>query len=419
MYIRQISRKNKDGSTVTYVQLAHNERDPKKGFAVAKVIYNFGRIESLDVEQLKRLVRSISRFLSPEDALETRAEIEHRRRDIKLKSCRSYGGIYLLAALWQRLRLKEILEKDLKHSNYQTPVSKAIFAMVANRCLAPSSKLAIKDWIEQDVYIPGLEKVEVQMLYRAMDYLLEHQERLEKEIYWSVADLLNLEVDLLFFDTTSTYFETEQETELKRRGYSKDKRSDLPQVVIGLAVTRDGIPVRHWVFPGNTADMNTIEKVKTDLVGWQLGRCIFVHDAGMSSEDNMQYLQRAGGHYIIGRKLKSGEPEAESVLSRKGPMTDIQDKLSAREVILGDGEKHKRLVLVLNSEEEERQKKVRRQIVEAIEKKLEAINRRVERPHSKAVCALKSHQIYGKYVKVIPMKVNRKVYNENNSLKGI
>ena len=232
-----------------------------------------------------------------------------------------------------------------------------------------------------------------------MNYLLEHQERLEKEIYWSVADLLNLEVDLLFFDTTSTYFETEKETELKQRGYSKDKRSDLPQVVIGLAVTRDGIPVKHWVFPGNTADMNTIEKVKSDLVGWQLDRCIFVHDAGMSSEDNLQYLQRAGGHYIVGRKLKSGEPATERILSHKGPMTQIQEHLSARELIVGNGEKHKRLVLVLNSKEKERQKMVRRQIIQTITKKIEIINHRTIRLHNKTVCELKSHPVYGKYVK--------------------
>jgi len=400
MYIRQISRKNKDGSKVTYVQLAHNERDPNKGFAVAKVLYNFGRVEELDVEQLKRLVASISRFLSPEDALAAKAAINLGVPEVKFTSCRSFGGIYLLAALWQQLHLDKILEKDLQQSKIQVPISKAVFAMVANRCLAPSSKLAITEWIKHDVHIPDLEKVDIQVLYRAMDYLLERQEQLEKEIFWSISTLLNLEVDLLFFDTTSTYFETESPTELKKRGYSKDKRADLPQVVIGLAVNRDGIPVKHWVFPGNTADMNTIEKVKKDLVGWQLGRCIFVHDAGMTSEDNLQYLQRAGGHYIVGRKLKNGEPAAELALARKGPYTEIREHLSAREVSLGgDGEKRKRLVLVRNTEEEKKQLLVRQQIVATIEKKLEQINRHKGQAHTKATCALKSHAVYGKYVK--------------------
>jgi len=399
MYIRTISRKNKDGSSATYVQLANNEWNPEKGFAVAKVIYNFGRIENLDLEQLKRLVKSISRFLSPPDAMEAQASLNFDGKNVKLKSCRSYGGIFVLQALWQQFHFQQILEKSILNKQFKTPISRAIFAMVANRCLSPSSKSAVSDWIEKDVHIPGLPQVDVQVLYRAMDFLLENQARLEEEIYWAVADLLNLEVDLLFFDTTSTYFETEDLTDLKKRGYSKDKRSDLPQVVIGLAVTREGIPIRHWVFPGNTADMATIEKVKSDLVQWKLGRCIFVHDAGMSSEANLQYLQRAGGHYIVGRKLKSGEPHIEQVLSQKGPFTDLGDNLSAREVIFGNGEKRKRLVLVRNADEEQRQMVVRRQIVETIEKQVAIIKKRKSRNHTKATCVLKAHPVYGKYIK--------------------
>lgn len=236
MYIRQISRKNKDGSKVTYVQLAHNERDVEKGFAVAKVLYNFGRIEDLDVQQLKRLVKSISRFLKPEDVLDAQVALEFDQPDIKWKTCKSYGGIYLLATLWTKFHFAKILSKHIVQKSYRTPVIGAVFAMIANRCLAPSSKLAVTEWVAKQVYIPDLPKIDVQILYRAMDFLLEYQQDLEKEIYWSVADILNLEVDILFFDTTSTYFETEDVTALKKRGYSKDKRSDLPQTVVGLAV---------------------------------------------------------------------------------------------------------------------------------------------------------------------------------------
>jgi transposase len=115
-----------------------------------------------------------------------------------------------------------------------------------------------------------------------MDVLLEHRELIRKEVFFAVADLLNLEVDLLFFDTTSTYLETEDEGELKKYGHSKDHRPDLPQIVIGLAVTKEGIPVKCWVLPGNTSDMKTVEKVKDDLRGWHLSRCVWVMDRGMS-----------------------------------------------------------------------------------------------------------------------------------------
>ncbi len=399
MYIRTISRKNKDGSKVTYVQLAHNERDREKGHPKAKILYNFGRLENLDVAQIKRLVKSISRFLPPQDALEAQVQLENRGRTFKWKCSRSFGGIYLLSALWQQLNFKKLLENRVAKREFTTPIAQAVFAMVANRCLAPSSKLAITEWLQKDVFVPGLPPLDVQVLYRAMDFLLLHQAQLEQEIYWSVADLLHLEVDLLFFDTTSTYFESEDESELKKRGYSKDKRGDLPQVVLGLAVTREGIPVKHWLFPGNTADMSTIQKVKKDLAGWRLNRCIMVHDCGMTSEVNSQYLQRGGGHYIVGRKMKSGEADVEEALSKKGRYSKIDDHLWAKEVIIGNGEKRKRLVVVKNTNEQKRAEKTRQKLVETLEAKLSELNTRKLKPHNKAVCELKSHRIFGKYIK--------------------
>jgi hypothetical protein len=144
-----------------------------------------------------------------------------------------------------------------------------LFALTANRALAASSKLAATGWIADDVHIDGLEQIDEQSCYRAMDYLLTIEPELAKAAYFQVTDLLNLEVDLLFFDTTSTYFETGEEDEpvprdkngqqvaeggeaaVKENGFrvngkSKDSRNDLPQVVIGMAVTRNGIPVRVW-----------------------------------------------------------------------------------------------------------------------------------------------------------------------------
>ena len=129
-------------------------------------------------------------------------------------------------------------------------------------------------WVGRKSHIEDLESVQAHTLYRAMDFLIEHGDAIQEAVFFSVANLLNLEVDLLFFDTTSTYFEVEDITEddLRQRGHSKDSRPDLPQVVIGLAVTRTGIPVRCWVWPGNTADASTVEEVQRDLGGWKLSR---------------------------------------------------------------------------------------------------------------------------------------------------
>jgi transposase len=399
MYLREDTRKNKDGSSVTYIRLAHSVRDPKKGHSQAKILYNFGRKENLDVEQLKRLIKSIARFLPPEDELEVQAQSISRGHSLKWETCRSYGGIYFMAELWKKFNFEKLLTKHIHNRNYSTPIVQAVFAMVANRCLAPRSKLALTEWVEQDVFVPGLPNVDIQVVYRAMDFLMSHQKELEKEIYWSLADLLNLEVDLIFFDTTSTYFETDSEDELKKRGHSKDHRKDLPQVVVGLAVTRAGIPVRHWVFKGNTQDMSTIQTVKDDLSDWKLNRCIFVCDAGMGSDTNTRYLQRSGGHYIIGRKMKSGETDVEQALSQKGRYTEIAEDLWAKEVTIGNGERRKRLVLVKNIKEQKRHEQSREKMIAYLEEAISKVNKGQKKAQSKAALELRAHRIYGKYIK--------------------
>ena len=421
MYIRQISRKNKDGSTVEYIQLAHNEWDPQKGHCRAKVLYSFGRKEHIDVEQLKRLVKSLSRFLPASEAAEVQLQAENHSRNIRWIESRSYGGIHVLLELWKQLGFDRRIHERIEDRNFSTPVALAVFALVAGRALAPSSKLALSDWVEHDVHIPDLPAVGVQTLYRAMDFLLEHQADLEKELYWAVADLLNLEVDLLFFDTTSTYFESAGETDLKRFGYSKDKRPDRPQVVVGLAVTREGIPVKHWVFPGNTADMSTIQTVKADLGNWHLNRCIIVHDRGMSSEENLQYLQRGGGHYIVGRKMRSGEEEIEETLGKRGRYSAIEEGLLAKEVLVGHGEKRKRFVIVKNLNTAGHDKKAREQLIETVQERINQLNARQSKQHSKQVCALKAHRTYGKYVKELKdgtLKLNKMKLREAGRYDG-
>lgn len=195
------------------------------------------------------------------------------------------------------------MKKAFVDRRFTAPLESALFVMVVNCALAPDSKLAVEEWVKKDVYLQQGESSQVQHLYRPVDFLLEHQQAIEHEVFWSVANLLNLEVDVVFFDTTSTYFEfdTEDEEGLKHYGFSKDKRKDLPRVRIGLAVTKQGIPIRIWVFPGNTADSTTVEKIQRDLAGLKLGRVVWVMDRGMTSEHNRIILQRAGR-----RQLHSG-----------------------------------------------------------------------------------------------------------------
>jgi len=265
MYLRACTRKNRDGSTVTYLQLAENRWNSERKRSEARIVCTLGRADGKGQERLKQLAASIRRHAS----FETISDLEPGWRFI---DSWEHGPFHLLSILWERLGIQHVLEKALAGEERSVPFERSIFAMVANRCLAPASKLFTYDnWLREDVYFPDGKGIELHHLYRAMDFLARHQEQIEEELYWQLADLLNLDVDLIFYDTTSLYFEIDEEDRgeeaLRLRGHSKDGRGDAPQVVVGLAVTRDGIPVKSWVFPGNTQDVTTVERVKEDLRG--------------------------------------------------------------------------------------------------------------------------------------------------------
>jgi transposase len=191
--------------------------------------------------------------------------------------------------------------------------------------------------VAERVAIEGLCGLTDDQAYRAMDFLLEALDEIAAEVFGSVAHLLNLDLDIVFVDTTSTYWETETADELaeladdpgddersspaeagtRAFGHSKDHRGDLPQVVIAMAVTRDGVPVRCWTFPGDTTDTAIIRTIKDDLGGWGLRRLVWVADRGFASAANRAYLTRGGGHYIHAEKLRQTNTEAAA--ARPGP----------------------------------------------------------------------------------------------------
>ncbi|MFJ4008223.1 hypothetical protein [Streptomyces sp. NPDC090026] len=281
--MKTTKRENKSG-TVRYLHLAHNEWDPVKGRAVPRILFTFGREDDLDRDAVKRLVASLSRLLEPGEALASTAA-----GDLEFVSSVPFGGTYVLDHLWRRLKIGRIVgqvgQPKRGRRRDMSATERVLFSMVANRALAPSSKLAAADWVTNDVHVDGLPTCDDDACYRAMDWLHEVQDDLEKRVFDEVANLLNLEVDLLFFDTTSTYFELEEPDEPVARddkgrllpakdatpadadasgdapdqagfrtfGKSKDSRDDLPQIVIGMAVTRDGIPVRVWSWPNAVA----------------------------------------------------------------------------------------------------------------------------------------------------------------------
>jgi transposase len=194
---------------------------------------------------------------------------------------------------------------------------------------------------------------------------------------------------------------------LRRQGHSKDHHPELPQVVIGLAVTREGIPVRCWVWPGNTNDQSVVKQVKDDLNGWRLGRAIYVVDSGFSGQANLRHLRCAGGHYIAGMKLRSGMPGTEEALSRQGRYHTIKDNLRVKEVKVGDSDAAERYVVCHNPVEAERDRLRRKQRIERITSELERLRLQRQRAktkseqeaHQRGECALRDHKTLSRYLR--------------------
>jgi transposase len=383
MYVRTTRRKNKDGSVAEYYQLAHNERHPITGKPVARIIHSFGRADELDRDHLVRLCQSIARVcgvqvidpLSNTDdtAVETALGLP---KDLRLIRSFTLGTVLVIEALWERLGIGEIFRDICKAQKLKVPYERALLAMVANRLCEPESKLGVWDrWLEK-VYMPSCGSLKLEQTYEAMDLFYEHAAELEKHIFFETANLFNLQVDLIFYDTTTASFSIDYEDEddsegaFRKFGYCKEGGWG-PQVVVALAVTREGLPVRSWVFPGNTADVATVEKIRADLRGWNLGRAIFVADSGMNSKENREELSRACGKYLLATRMASVTEIKGDVLTKRGRYTVIRDNLHAKEVVVGDGERRRRYILCYNPKEAERQKKHRELIVAFLEKELE------------------------------------------------
>src|ERR1700758_3427134 len=410
MYLRITERRNRDGSAVAYYALAENVWNAQAKRSEAQVIHNFGRADQLDKAALQRLIASIQRVIDADaaDALPVRGKTN--LPDIAIDAVFELGVVLAARALWEELGIGEAIRTRLAQAHLSAPHEMALFAMAAQRLDDPGSKLSCATrWLPDIAWLPEADNLAVDQLYRALDCLAVWSDEIERDVFLRSADLLRLDVDLIFYDTTTAYFEIDEPDQhcelwggklfapLRQRVHNKEGRDNQPQVIIALAVTRNGMPVRSWVLPGNTADVATVARIKQDLHAWRLGRCLFVGDAGMYSADNLVELSRGLGRYVLAVPMRRVKDVESEVLRRPGRYRKGADNLAGKEIWVGTGERRKRYVLCFNPAEAEQQRARRAQVLAELTAELTLLEERNE-DHPKAACALMTSRRFGRYL---------------------
>jgi transposase len=307
----RVNTVKRGNNTYHYLQILQSFR--QQGRVRQRVVANLGRVDLLG-QNLDRLLASLSRycktkFIAP--------------KQIKCKEALMWGPVLLARHLWEQMNLGEVVQKNCQSPRQKFEVAETAFVLIANRLCEPSSEHGLARWLEhsfvcdsrghrwQPDWVPAKRiskqqrvKVEHRQLngwYRTLDALLAAKEKIEEALYLRVRDLFNLKVDMVFYDLTSTYFcRKSAKGRLRRHGLSKDKRPRQVQVILGV-VMANGFPIAHHVFPGNTAEKTTLQKVLTDLQRrFGLRRVMVVSDRGLVSSENLDFLSKGHFSYLLG-----------------------------------------------------------------------------------------------------------------------
>jgi DDE family transposase len=324
MFVREKRVRNRDGSERRYLQLVENYR--VEGRVRQRVVANLGRLDRLrGAGELDRLVASLARYAE-------RTKVVDLAEGLRADWAREWGIPLVCERLLDELGVEAELRRGLAGRRIRAPLADAVLALVANRVSEPASKLGCDRWLER-AHHARFQALELQHLYRACDLLCELKDELELALWDRRRTLFEQDLELVFFDTTTTYFEGERLEGFARFGHSKDRRPDRLQLVVGILCTRAGIPIAHRVFAGNTSDVDAFLAAIRELKErFQVKRVVVVSDRGTVGKRTLEALQAAGFDSIVGvrlRKLKA----ARAVLARAGRYREVASNLRVKQVV--------------------------------------------------------------------------------------
>ena len=400
MFIRV--KKNGDRE---YLQVVHNER--VEGKVKQRVIGTLGRRDKLQEDgTLAALASSCAKFSERVAVLDA-----YRKGKQDAAEAKKFGPPLVFERIWKELGIREILESFIAERKFEFPVERAIFLCTLHRLFDPGSDRAAEVWAE-DYEMAGAEQLQLHHLYRAMSWLGEEtdagspdnpyaprtvKDGVEEALFRRRQDLFT-ELNMVFFDTTSIYFHGEGGQELGRYGHSKDKRSDLKQMVVGAVIDQDGRPVCCEMMPGNTTDVKTFLPMIKRLRKRFSIRCVcVVGDRGMISKDIVEKIRKKlpGINFILGARLRKTKEVKDTVLSRPGrykevygPRKNSKDPapLKVKEVWVGE----RRYVVAINEEQRRKDAADREAIVSSLKEKLRSDQK-----------SLVGNKGYRKYLKIV------------------
>ena len=364
-----------------YLQIVENHK--VKGKVIQRVIATVGRMDQLQAKnQVETLIRSLSRYS------EKVLLILSGKSDVSA-SARKIGPALIFERLWKELRIEKVIKDFLRERNFDFDVERAIFLTVLHRLFVSGSDRSCEKW-RRDYVIRGVEDLLLHHLYRAMSFLgqeIEDQrgatpfavrrtkDVVEEGMFFERRDLFT-GLDLVFFDTTSIYFEGEGGEGLGEKGYSKDHRPDLNQMVVGVVLDNRGKPVCCEMWPGNTTDVKSLIPV-TDRIRsrFHVGQFCVVADRGMISAQTVKELQEGQTPYILGSRMRKVTEIKREVLSRPGRYREVHPEsrikkdpspLKVKEVVL-DG---KRYIVCINPRQARKDAQDRQGIVDSLKEKI-------------------------------------------------
>src|ERR1700736_3381392 len=368
-----------------YLQIVENFR--QDGRVRQRVLTTLGRLDELRRSgHLDGLLASGARFA--ERVLLLTA---HRNGEVPVVQSQRIGPTLIFERLWQETGWQQVLRDLVTPRQFEVSVERAVFLTVLHRLCATGSDRAGQRW-KEDYHIDGADDLELHHMYRAMGWLgdqlpaEQQQDRLalvprctkdviEERLFARRSDLFS-QLDIVFFDTTSLYFEGEGGATIGQYGHSKDHRPDLHQMVVGVVLDGEGRPISCELWPGNTADVTTLIPV-VDRLGrrFRIRQACIVADRGMICDDTLATLEEVERPYILGSRLRRQKEVREQVLADRGRFrvvhgpretSDDPAPLKVKEVHIHG----RRYVVCVNPEQVEHDRQQRQHIVDALREQL-------------------------------------------------